>query len=117
MGLRQWRNGEHLDSLANSGFGPPSWILQRVGTWRQSGFEAPRTLPPAIQECTLHHWVKIWAMRWLGKVLENRLMFREPILNTSGTMYNCIIVHEISVVIRVKNATLQDRVHLICHYI
>ncbi|GFW27863.1 hypothetical protein TNCV_767431 [Trichonephila clavipes] len=35
--FNQWRNGEHLGPPAKSGFGLPSWILQRVGTWRESG--------------------------------------------------------------------------------
>ncbi|GFV27510.1 hypothetical protein TNCV_2540481 [Trichonephila clavipes] len=40
-GKTQWRNGEHLSPPAKSGLGPPSWILQRAGTWRQKGFGAP----------------------------------------------------------------------------
>ncbi|GFW19915.1 peptidase A2 domain-containing protein [Trichonephila clavipes] len=32
---------KHLDPPAKSGFGPSSWILQRVGTWQQSGFWDP----------------------------------------------------------------------------
>ncbi|GFY31445.1 hypothetical protein TNCV_4990041 [Trichonephila clavipes] len=46
------------------------------------------------------YWVKSQAIRWTGKVLEIRLMFSEPILNTSGTMCSCIIVHKTSVTIR-----------------
>ncbi|GFW82213.1 uncharacterized protein TNCV_5056881 [Trichonephila clavipes] len=37
----QWRNGEHFVPPSKSGFGPPSWILLRVGTWWQSGFGPP----------------------------------------------------------------------------
>ncbi|GFS60837.1 hypothetical protein TNCV_2002131 [Trichonephila clavipes] len=41
-------------------------------------------------------------MQWPGKVLEVRLQFSEPILNTFGTVYRCIIVHEVYGTIRVK---------------
>ncbi|GFW61328.1 putative DD41D transposase [Trichonephila clavipes] len=37
--------------LQSVDLGPPSWILQRVGTWRQSGFGPPRALGhPAMRE-------------------------------------------------------------------
>ncbi|GFX78076.1 hypothetical protein TNCV_972301 [Trichonephila clavipes] len=36
-------------------------------------------------------WVQIHALQWPRKVLEVRLMLRESILNTSGTMHSCII--------------------------
>ncbi|GFT35904.1 hypothetical protein TNCV_2154581 [Trichonephila clavipes] len=57
----------------------------------------------------------IRAMRWRGKVLEVRLMFSQPILNTAGTMHSCIIVHEVSVTIIAEMQKF--KVHLIGQYI
>ncbi|GFY14021.1 hypothetical protein TNCV_1296821 [Trichonephila clavipes] len=48
----------------------------------------------------IFYGVKIWALRWPGKLLEVRLMFSEPIWNSSGTMYSCMSDHELSVTIK-----------------
>ena len=59
--------------------------------------------------------VNIWDMRWQGKVLEVRLVLSKSMLNNPGSMCMCIIVHEVSVAIRLK--MLHCRVYLICQYI
>ena len=61
-----------------------------------------------LSDASFHHiphifdGVKIRAMRWPGKVLEVTLVLSKPILSTSGSMYRCIIVHKVSVAIRIK---------------
>ncbi|GFV54661.1 hypothetical protein TNCV_3843811 [Trichonephila clavipes] len=71
------------------------------------------TCPPHMPH--IFDGVQMRAMRCPANVLHVRLMFNGPILNTSGTMYTCIIAHEVSVTVKVKMQ--HCRVHLICQYI
>ncbi|GFT93071.1 transposase [Trichonephila clavipes] len=48
----------------------------------------------------IFYGTQIRATLWPGEMLEIGLMLSEPILDTSGSMYNWIIVHEVSVAVR-----------------
>ena len=54
----------------------------------------------------------LWGMRWTKKMLKVRRMLSELLSNTSGSMYRCIIVSEVSFSIRIKMQ--HCRVYFIC---
>ncbi|GFU92588.1 hypothetical protein TNCV_4795161 [Trichonephila clavipes] len=73
-----------------------------------------------LSDLSFHHFphifygVQIRALQWPGKMLEVRLMFSEPILNTSGMTYSYTMAHEVFVTIRVKRQ--HCRVHLMSQW-
>ncbi|GFV91783.1 hypothetical protein TNCV_2974551 [Trichonephila clavipes] len=70
----QWRSEEHPPPTQKLGFGPPSWILQRVVTWRQSGFGPLRTVPLSVMRGSTATWETTQIMNAWNETIYKRLL-------------------------------------------